>query len=40
MLPCASVKAYGAQKLARVEEDVSDDEVDIAWHDAVDDHFG
>jgi hypothetical protein len=39
-LPCASVKAYGPQKLARVEEDISDDELDLAWHVTVDDHFG
>jgi hypothetical protein len=38
-LPCAPVKAYGPQKLARVGEDISDDGLDIAWHDEVDQHY-
>jgi hypothetical protein len=39
-LPCESVKAYGAQKLAQVEEDISDDELDIGWHADVERHYG
>jgi hypothetical protein len=38
-MPCASVKAYGPEHLARVQEDISDDELDIAWHAAVDQYF-
>jgi hypothetical protein len=39
-LPCASIQAYGPRKLAQVQEDGSDDELDIAWHVAVDRHYG
>jgi hypothetical protein len=38
-LPCASVKEYGPEHLARAQEDISDDELDIAWQAAVDQNF-
>ena len=39
LLPCASVEAYGADKLARVEKDISDDELDLELGPSVDQHF-
>jgi hypothetical protein len=38
-LPCASFKDYGVERLAQVEDGISDDELDIEWHAAVDQHY-
>jgi hypothetical protein len=39
-LPCASVQEYGSRRFAQVQDDVSDDELDIAWHVDVDRYYG
>ena len=41
-MSCNPVRDYDqpAKKMARVEEDVSEDELEIAAHVAVDGHFG
>jgi hypothetical protein len=39
-LPCNPVRDYGLDKMAKLEEGVSDDELDIAAHVAVDEYFG
>jgi hypothetical protein len=38
-LPCEPVKAYNSSKAQGRPDDASDDELDIAWHDAVDQHY-
>jgi hypothetical protein len=39
-LPCNPVRDYDPQKLANLEEGLSDDELDLTAHLAVDEHFG
>jgi transposase InsO family protein len=39
-LPCNPVRDYGAAKINNWEDGVSDDELDLVAHQAVDEHFG
>lgn len=38
-LPCNPVKDYSVSRAVPEEEYVSDDELDIVWHQEVSDHF-
>jgi hypothetical protein len=38
-LPCASVREYGVDRIAQVEDGISDHELDIGWHAAVEQYY-
>jgi hypothetical protein len=38
-LPCEPLKAYSASTSSDAQDDVSDDELDIVWHAALDQHY-